>query len=56
MTFTNTDCVEVRARFGRQMQVNVSWQVCGHFDDYVRFKLHDQIFPIEYKITQEIRK
>ena len=56
MTFTNTDCVEVRARFGRQMQVNVSWQVCGHFDDYVRFKLHDQIFPIEYKITREIRK
>ena len=56
MNFTNTDCVEVRARFGRRWQVNVSWQVCGHFDDYVRFKLHDQIFPIQNTISQEIKR
>ena len=58
MTFTNTDCVEFDwccyDVWGLAYLVND--QVDEQVDEQMKWEVGDQIYPIQYKITQKINK
>ncbi len=55
MNFTNTDYVE-NNWYWYDVWGHVTWQVKEPVDEQVKWQVDAQIYPIRYKITQEINK
>ena len=55
MNFTNTDCVG-KNWYWYDVWGHVTWQVKEPVDEQVKWQVDAQIYPIRYKITQEINK